>query len=32
MKDGEVLKQEPEGIVAYTPIPFREWFGDLPFA
>jgi hypothetical protein len=32
MKDGDVLKREPQGILAYTPVPFREWFGELPFA
>jgi hypothetical protein len=32
MKDGEVLKPEPEGVMAYTPVPFREWFGNLPFS
>jgi hypothetical protein len=32
MKDGVVLKKDPESILAYTPLPFREWFGQLPFA
>jgi hypothetical protein len=32
MKDGVMLKKEPEGLMAYTPVPFREWFGQLPFA
>jgi len=32
MKDGQVLKKEPEGTLAYTPVPLRDWFGQLPFA
>jgi len=32
MKDGEVLNSSPDGIVGYTSVPFREWFGDLPYA
>ncbi|UCF86335.1 MAG: hypothetical protein JSV50_07450 [Desulfobacteraceae bacterium] len=32
MKDGEVLKTEPEGLMAFTCVPLREWFNDLPYA
>jgi hypothetical protein len=27
-----VLSTEPEGLVAYTPVPFREWFKDIPYS
>jgi len=32
MKDGVLRRAEPEGLVAYTCIPFREWFKDIPYA
>jgi hypothetical protein len=32
MKDGVVQSTEPEGLVAYTCVPFREWFKDIPYA
>ena len=32
MKDGVVEEAEPEGMVAYTCVPFREWFNDIPYA
>jgi hypothetical protein len=32
MKDGEVLAADPKGLVAYTPVPFREWSADVPFS
>jgi len=32
MKDGTVQKTEPEGIMGYTSVPFRDWFNDLPYA
>jgi hypothetical protein len=32
MKDGIVQKADPEDLVAYTSVPFREWLKDLPFA
>jgi len=32
MKDGVVQKADPEGIVGYTCVPFRDWFNDLPYA
>ncbi|MBI5585394.1 MAG: hypothetical protein HY892_16405 [Deltaproteobacteria bacterium] len=32
MKDGVVLGTEPEAPVAYTPVPLREWFKDIPYA
>ncbi|MCP4667578.1 MAG: hypothetical protein GY849_14570 [Deltaproteobacteria bacterium] len=32
MKDGVVQDAEPEGLVAYTSVPFREWLKDIPFA
>jgi len=32
MKDGQIEKTEPEGLVGYTSVPFREWFKDLPYS
>jgi hypothetical protein len=32
MKDGVVQSTVPQGLVAYTPLPFREWFNDLSHA
>jgi hypothetical protein len=32
MKDGKVLNADPEGIMGYTSVPFRDWFNDLPYA
>jgi hypothetical protein len=32
MKDGVVLGTEPAAPVAYTPVPFREWFKDIPYS
>ena len=32
MKDGKILGAEPETITGYTPVPFRKWFDDLPYA
>jgi hypothetical protein len=32
MKDGAILKAEPEGIMGYVSVPFRDWFNDLPYA
>ena len=32
MKDGIILDTEPEGLIGYTSVPFREWFNDLPYA
>jgi hypothetical protein len=32
MKDGKVEGTDPEGLVAYTSVPFREWFSNLPYS
>jgi hypothetical protein len=32
IKDGKVLNAEPEGIVGYTSVPFKDWFKDLPYS
>jgi hypothetical protein len=32
MKDGVVEKTDPEGLIAFTSVPLREWFNDLPYA
>jgi hypothetical protein len=32
MRDGALLSQIPEGIVAHLGIPVAHWFDDLPFA
>jgi hypothetical protein len=31
-KYGTVLNAEPEGILGYTSVPFKDWFNDLPYA
>jgi hypothetical protein len=32
IKDGEIQNAEPDGIVGYTSVPFRDWFNDIPYA
>jgi hypothetical protein len=32
MKDGQIKSTEPQGLVAYTSVPFREWFKDIPYS
>jgi hypothetical protein len=32
MKDGVFQNTEPDGLVGYTSVPFRDWFNKLPFA
>jgi len=32
IKDGVLQKAEPQGIMGYTSVPFREWFNDIPYA
>jgi len=32
MKDGVVQGTEPEGLVAYTSVPFGNWFKDIAYA
>ena len=32
MKDGEVLSQEPEGLLIHLGVPVARWFEDLPYA
>ena len=32
MKDGVVQNAEPEGIMGYVSVPFRDWRNDLPYA
>jgi hypothetical protein len=32
MTDGVVQGAEPEGLVAYTSVPFRKWLEDIPYA
>ncbi len=32
MKDGVLEGIEPEGLVAYTSVPFRKWRDGLPYA
>jgi hypothetical protein len=31
MKDGKILNAEPEGIMGYTSVPFKDWFNDMPY-
>ena len=31
MKDGLIKSTEPGGLVAYTSVPYREWFNDFPY-
>ncbi|NIQ40097.1 MAG: hypothetical protein GTN81_16160 [Proteobacteria bacterium] len=32
VKDGVIQNAEPEGLVGYMSVPYREWFKDMPFA
>jgi hypothetical protein len=32
MRDGEVLRAEPKGLVGYVAVPFRKWFENIPYA
>jgi hypothetical protein len=32
IRDGVVLKSEPEGLMAYVAVPFWKWRDDIPFA
>jgi len=32
IKDGVLQNVEPESIVGYTSVPFRDWFNDIPYA
>jgi hypothetical protein len=32
IKDGIIQKTEPEGLMGYTPVPFRDWFNDLAYS
>jgi len=32
MMDGDILNSDPDGIVGYVSVPFKDWFNDLPFA
>jgi hypothetical protein len=32
MKDGGVQHIDPEGVVAYTSVPFKDWRRDIAFA
>ena len=32
MRDGEVLRDEPEGLLIHLGVPVAKWFEDLPFA
>ncbi len=31
MKDDRIWKAEPEGLVGYSPAPYREWGIDWPY-
>jgi hypothetical protein len=32
MKDGLVMKEEPEGIMGYVSVPFSKWMQGFPYA
>jgi hypothetical protein len=32
IRDGVVLRAEPETIIAYVAVPFSKWRVDLPYA
>jgi hypothetical protein len=32
MKDGEVSNADPQGLVAYTSVIFKNWFADIPYS
>jgi hypothetical protein len=32
IRDGQLLRTEPEGLMAYVAVPFWKWFENAPFA
>ena len=32
MRDGIILRKEPEDLVGYVAVPYWKWFDDIPFA
>ncbi|MEW5913263.1 MAG: hypothetical protein AB1814_11955 [Thermodesulfobacteriota bacterium] len=32
MRDGQILKAEPAGLVGYVAVPLWQWRQDIPFA
>lgn len=32
MTDGVIQNAEPDSIMGYVSVPFREWFDNLPYA
>ncbi len=32
MKNGKIIKSEPEEMVGYISVPMKDWFNDLPYA
>ncbi|MBI4964834.1 MAG: hypothetical protein HY913_16285 [Desulfomonile tiedjei] len=32
IRDGVVLRAEPESVIAYVAVPFGKWRNDLPYA
>jgi hypothetical protein len=32
IRDGEIIKAEPQELLAYVAVPFWKWFEDVAFA
>jgi hypothetical protein len=32
IRDGEILKADPQEMIAHVAVPFWKWFEDSPFA
>ncbi len=32
MRDGSLLKKDPEEIIGYVAVPFPKWIEDIPYA
>jgi hypothetical protein len=32
VRDGEILKTDPQDMVAFVAIPFSKWFENVPYA
>jgi len=32
IRDGQILRADPEGIKAYVAVPFWKWMENIPYA
>jgi hypothetical protein len=32
IKDGQILRAEPEGLLGYVAVPYRRWAENIPYA